>query len=63
MGVAGRSRPSRYICLVLGLPQVSEGLGLYFEDSASSEEEEFVGMVHEVSPIPHSGREEEGGEV
>lgn len=56
-------RPSRYICLVLKLPQVSEGLCLYFEDSASSEEEEFVGMIHEVSPVPHSGSEEESGEV
>jgi len=45
------------------LPEVTKGLSLNFEDSASPKEEQLVGEVHEISPVPHPGGEEEGGEV
>jgi hypothetical protein len=38
-------------------------LCLDFKYSATSEEEESVGMVHEVAPIPDPCGEDEGGEV
>jgi hypothetical protein len=38
-------------------------LRLDFENSSSSKEIDFVGEVHEVSPIPGSCAKNEGGEI
>ncbi len=45
------------------IPLVADGLGLDFEDSASAEEEQLVGVVHEVPPVPDPGGEDERSEV
>ncbi len=47
----------------IDVPHVSEGLGLNLEYSASSEEEELIGEIHEIPPVPDPCADDKGREV
>ena len=55
--------PSRYICIIVRIPYISQSLCLNFKYSASPQKEKLVGVVHEITPVPDSGRKNEGREV
>ena len=45
------------------VPHVTKTLSLNFEYSASSQEEELVGKIHEVPEVPDTGAVDKGSEV
>ena len=52
-----------YLRLGFKLPFISQGLGFNLEDFTTSQQEEFPGMILEISNIPNPGNGQSGGSI